>query len=142
MRAIRITSAFVLFTCIAGVLSAQGKSSSQYKVTESLDIAEVVSDFRVGFRLLTASSSPVRRQFVAYYDKERRMTVASRNLGSKDWAYQILPTSVGWDSHNYITMAVDREGHLHVSGNMHAVKLISISARKNRGTSRRSKDSQ
>jgi hypothetical protein len=51
MRAIRITSAFVLFTCIAGVLSVQGKSSSQYKVTESLDIAEVVSDFCVGFRL-------------------------------------------------------------------------------------------
>lgn len=36
----------------------------------------------------------------------------------------MLPTRVGWDSHNYIEMAADRDGYLHVSGNMHAVPLI------------------
>ena len=52
------------------------------------------------------------------------MTIASRALDSNKWQYQLLPTEVGWDSHNYVTMAVDRDGHLHVSGNMHCVQLI------------------
>ncbi|MBT8043718.1 MAG: BNR repeat-containing protein, partial [Verrucomicrobiae bacterium] len=43
---------------------------------------------------------------------------------SEVWQHQRLPTQVGWDSHNYVTMAVDRDGHLHVSGNMHVVPLI------------------
>ncbi len=105
---------------LAVIPLALGASASKYQVAETLDIAEVVSDFRVGFCLLTAGEI----QYAAYYDKERRMTVASRKLDSKQWTYQILPTEVGWDSHNYITMAVDSAGCLHVSGNMHAVKLI------------------
>lgn len=52
------------------------------------------------------------------------MVVASRELDSTDWVYQVLPTKVAWDSHNYVTMALDGVGHLHVSGNMHAVPLI------------------
>jgi hypothetical protein len=30
----------------------------------------------------------------------------------------------GWDSHNYLTMALDRDGCLHLSGNMHADPLV------------------
>jgi hypothetical protein len=120
MRAISIPNAILSLFCVVGALSAQDRHVSQYKVGEALDVAEVVSDFRVGFCLLTEG----RHQFAAYYDKDRSLTVASRTLDSKEWTYQNLPTRVGWDSHNYITMAVDRTGHLHVSGNMHAVKLI------------------
>ncbi|MCX7727319.1 MAG: BNR repeat-containing protein, partial [Chitinispirillaceae bacterium] len=35
-----------------------------------------------------------------------------------------LPTTTGWDSHNYIDMAIDDSGYLHISGNMHNTKLI------------------
>jgi hypothetical protein len=45
-------------------------------------------------------------------------------LPSKEWTRQVLPTSVKWDSHNYIAMAIDDDGQLHVSGNMHAVPLV------------------
>ncbi|MCP4786431.1 MAG: hypothetical protein GY903_31285 [Fuerstiella sp.] len=100
--------------------SADTNTAPQFRVEESFDISEVPSGFPVGFCLLTHTD----RQYVAYYDKERRMTVASRSLDSKQWQYQILPSNVGWDSHNYVTMAVDRDGHLHVSGNMHNVTLI------------------
>ncbi|MEK6247588.1 MAG: BNR repeat-containing protein, partial [Planctomycetales bacterium] len=93
---------------------------SQFKVEESLDIAEVPSGFPVRFCLLTAGKT----QYVAYYDQLRRMTVASRPLDSNKWTYQVLPSKVGWDSHNYITMAMDDDGYLHVSGNMHCVPLI------------------
>lgn len=93
---------------------------SPYRLEESLDIGRVPAGFRVGFDLLTAGE----RQYVAYYDHQRRMTVGSRLLDSDEWQYQVLPSKIGWDSHNYITMAVDDDGHLHVSGNMHCVKLI------------------
>jgi hypothetical protein len=35
-----------------------------------------------------------------------------------------LPSSLGWDSHNYVTLAVDHEGQIHLSGNMHCQPLV------------------
>ena len=93
---------------------------SRLQIEASWDIAEVPSDFPVGFCLLTEGG----RQYVAYYDRERSLTVAARTLDSSAWKYQVLPSRVGWDSHNYVTMAVDDDGHLHVSGNMHCVPLV------------------
>ena len=111
----------VIFSCSTdNCFSADTVSMPPYEIAETMEITEVPSGFPVGFSLLTAGTS----QYVAYYDKDHRMTVASRTLDSNKWQYQILPTAVGWDSHNYITMALDRDGHLHVSGNMHCVKLI------------------
>jgi len=95
-------------------------SNSRYVMVESRDIAQVPADFRVGFSLFTTPE----RQYVAYYDANRQMTVASRALDSSEWVYQVLPSKVGWDSHNYVTMAVDRDGHLHVSGNLHVNPLV------------------
>ena len=95
-------------------------AESQFVVAESMEIGEVPAGFPVRFCLLTDG----KRQYVAYYDQDHRMTVASRMVDSDKWVYKVLDTKVGWDSHNYITMAVDRDGQLHVSGNMHCVKLI------------------
>lgn len=63
-------------------------------------------------------------QYVAYYDANRQMTVASRPVGTDNWTHQPLGNDVGTDGHNSVTMAVDRDGQLHVSGNMHNVPLI------------------
>jgi hypothetical protein len=83
-------------------------------------IDEVWAGVLTGFDLLTYGN----KQFVAYYDKERYLTVASRIVGSELWQYKRLPTQIGWDGHNYITMAIDNNNDLHVAGNMHAVPLI------------------
>ena len=111
---------FKILACTASVAFPEGNAPSQFEVKKSLKIAEVPAGFPVGFSLLTTDDD----QYVAYYDKQRRMTVASRPLGSDEWKYQVLPTKVGWDSHNYITMALDNDGNLHVSGNMHCDPLI------------------
>lgn len=113
---------FSLVLSVGFMSSAFGKEhmSSQYTVEASWDIAEVPAGFPVGFCLLTAGDT----QYVAYYDKERRMTVASRRLAADEWTYQGLASVVGWDTHNYITMAIDDDEHLHVSGNMHGVPLV------------------
>ncbi len=90
------------------------------EIVDQLPIEKVWSGHPVGFSLLTVG----KRQFAAYYDAERRMTVAGRTLGLRKWTFKKLPTSVGWDSHNSIVMAVDRAGCLHVTGNMHVRPLL------------------
>ncbi|MFO1446748.1 MAG: BNR repeat-containing protein [Opitutaceae bacterium] len=73
--------------------------------------------------------------FIAYYDAERRMTIAGRPMESGTWT-RIHPegrpvprrdhpsNAVGWDSHNSLHLALDREGCLHLSGNLHGDPLI------------------
>jgi len=87
---------------------------------EKLDIEPVWSAHPTGFCLLTHAP----HQFVAYYDAQRRMAVAQRTLGSTNWIITKLPSTLGWDSHNYVTMVLDRDGFLHLSGNMHCVPLV------------------
>jgi hypothetical protein len=85
----------------------------------------------VSFALLTHGG----KQFVAYYDEERRITVAARDLASEEWttvhpeggpktAHQRASNVTGWDSHNYLRLAIDRDGCLHLSGNMHVDPLV------------------
>lgn len=62
--------------------------------------------------------------YVAYYDANRQLTVAQRPLNNPaHWVYHKVDTWLGWDSHNYIAMAVDRAGAVHVAGNMHVDPL-------------------
>jgi hypothetical protein len=90
------------------------------EVVERADVAPVWAGCPVGFALLTHSNC----QFLAYYSAERVMTLAQRGLGTNGWTFTELPSKLGWDSHNYVTMALDGAGHLHVSGNMHGVPLV------------------
>jgi hypothetical protein len=92
----------------------------EWVVSETHEISKVPAEFPVGFSLLGTPA----RQYVAYYDADRNMTVASRLPDSAEWIYQKLPSRIGWDSHNDVTMALDSAGHLHVSGNMHCVPLV------------------
>jgi len=87
---------------------------------EILDVTPVWSGHPVGFCLLTKGS----RQFAAFYDAERNMTVASRVLDSTEWLFVRLPEKLGWDSHNAVTMALDDDSRIHLTGNMHAVPLV------------------
>ena len=88
-------------------------------VGQVLDIDTVWSGHPVGFDLLT--SPP--HQYVAYYDADRHMVVAQRKLDETTWTHTRLPQRIGWDSHNYITLSLDREGYLHLAGNMHVHPL-------------------
>lgn len=96
-----------------------------------IPIGKAWAGHQVGFALLTHGN----RQFVAYYDEERRITVAGRELDSSTWTFvrpegrplvkaKRLSSVTGWDSHNYLTLAIDRDGCLHLSGNMHCDPLL------------------
>jgi hypothetical protein len=106
----------VLCLVFAALAAAAGPEAAP----DVFDVAPVWSGHPVRFALLTCGP----RQFVAFYDAERQMTVASRKTGEAGWHFVKLPTKVGWDSHNSIVMAADDEGLLHLSGNMHCAALI------------------
>ncbi len=91
-----------------------------WRLADRLDVENVPSWFPVGFSLLTHG----QRQYVAYYDVKHQFTVGVRTLDQRQWQFVKLDSKIGWDSHNYLTMAVDGNGDLHLSGNMHCVPLI------------------
>jgi hypothetical protein len=90
------------------------------RVTRVLEVAPVWSGHPVGFDLVTRGE----HQFIAFYDAQRRMTIASRTLPADRWQFQRLPSTLGWDSHNFVALAIDDEGYLHVAGNMHVSPLV------------------
>jgi hypothetical protein len=109
------------------VVGLQGKPSpaslgreATVEIVEALDVATVWSGHPVGFHLLTHRD----RQFAAFYDGERRLTIAARRLTEVRWELARLPTSLGWDSHNSVVMAIDADHQIHVSGNMHRAPLV------------------
>lgn len=96
---------------------------------DGLDVVNVDSVWSrhpAAFSLVTRGNL----QFVAYYDAARQLTVAQRTIGAPlpdggVWTTMRLGSLlVPCDSHNYVTMAIDSAGYLHVSGNMHGVPLV------------------
>lgn len=89
--------------------------------TELSAIDRVWSGHSARFALAVTAA----RITVAYYDANRQLTIASRLRGSgASWVYHKLDSWLGWDSHNYIAMAVDGAGQVHVSANMHGDPLV------------------
>ncbi|MFD1316400.1 BNR repeat-containing protein [Namhaeicola litoreus] len=94
--------------------------SLEVYITDSLFIDSVWAANRVSFDLQTIGN----KQYVAYYDKNRMMTVATRELGTRHWEKKTLSSKLVWDSHNYVVLGFDEMGFIHVSGNMHNVPLV------------------
>jgi hypothetical protein len=88
--------------------------------SEAID--RVWSGHSVRFALLVTGTQFV----IGYYDAERQLTVAARPIAGGAWTYRKLDTWNGWDSHNYIAMAEDGAGRIHIAANMHASPLTAF----------------
>jgi len=99
-------------------------------IVQVIEIDSVWSGHPVGFALFTGKN----RQYIAYYNADRHMVVGQRDLTESRFSLYVLPptfressggtsTVLGWDSHNYITMDIDKKGYIHLSGNMHVHPL-------------------
>jgi hypothetical protein len=63
--------------------------------------------------------------YIAYFDAQRRFTVARVDTATGAVAKKTLNSVFGgFDVHNFVTLAYDRQGYLHVSGNMHGAPLV------------------
>jgi hypothetical protein len=132
-----ISLIIVLFTSF-GVLAQKNakkpividETAQKETISQVIKIDEVWAGHPVGFCLLTHGN----RQYIAYYNADRNMVLGQRNLGDDQFELHVMPatsrethggtsTVIGWDSHNYVTLAVDKEGYIHLSGNMHVDPL-------------------
>ena len=104
--------------------------NNQEIIASSIKIDKVWAGHPVGFCLLTNGN----RQFIAYYNAERRLVVGQRNLSDPAFNLFILPpttretarstsTVLGWDSYNYVTFSFDKQGYIHLAANMHVHPL-------------------
>ena len=102
------------------------ETSKTESVDQVIEIDKVWAGHPVGFCLFTHGN----RQYIAYYNADRHMVVGQRDLDEKQFILHVMPptsretaggtsTVLGWDSHNYITIGIDKEGFIHLSGNMH-----------------------
>lgn len=128
----------VLFTATSGCsqndlsknMRIVDETSQSESVEQKIPIDKVWAGHPVGFCLLTNGN----RQYIAYYNASRNMVVGQRNLSDPEFSLTVLlatsretsegtSTVLGWDSHNSVTLGVDRDGYIHLSGNMHVNPL-------------------
>lgn len=111
----------LIFLCLLiAQLPAYAGERAFTAVKKSIPVGKVWTGSSPRFCLLTQGN----KQYVGYYGADKSLTIASRSLDSEKWTYKKLDDQIGWDSHNFIAMALDSEGQLHVSGNMHCSPLV------------------
>lgn len=70
------------------------------------------------------------QQFVAYYNDDRRVTIARRTLGEGAWEIfttaLVDPNSNATDGHNVITFGIDGNGIMHMCWGMHNHDLLYV----------------
>lgn len=93
--------------------------ASFLKARRSVYVDQVWTGARTMCPIITREGT----QYIAYYDANRQMTVASRPIDSDTWTKKKLDDKCMWDSHNFISIGIDQEGCIHVSGNMHVRAL-------------------
>ncbi len=98
------------------------------EAVEALDISELDNAW-AGMFVVMDLVTREDEQYVGYWNEDREMVIAHRTLGDTDedhseWAYNTLDENLLWDSHNYISLGLDRDGNLHVSGNMHNDPMV------------------
>jgi len=83
-------------------------------IEEQIDIAPVWSVHRAGPPELFTRDG---RQYVAYYDHDRFLTLAQRDLDSSQWQYHQFPVQMGWQTgaHAKLSLAIDRQGYIHIT---------------------------
>jgi hypothetical protein len=124
-----IILALVVFQCKVKKTSETTNNlanTSIPKIVNTIFIDSVWAANMVSFDLHTIGS----KQYVAYYDKNRMMTVATRDTSSNQWDKKTLSNKLHWDSHNYVVLGFDELGHIHVSGNMHGDPLVYFKSEK------------
>lgn len=107
-------------TALFSILMPVNAALQRYVTLDSLKVSNVWSGHPVDFAFIYRDGN----QYIGYYDTLRRMTIAVRSVNSRSIRYTNLPSTIGWDSHNYIAIALDSPGYIHVSGNMHSSPLV------------------
>jgi hypothetical protein len=95
-------------------LTSLGLVENYEEILKEIDVALVWSAHQIGSPDLITSDE---FQYVAYYDIDRYLTVASRQLGSENWTRYVFPVQMGWATggHARLSLALDRDGYIHIA---------------------------
>lgn len=106
---------FCMFlVCLFGPSWTMSAGSDKTGILKQIDVAPVWSVHRNGPpELLTRDGY----QYVAYYDYDRFLTIAQRELGSVEWQFYRFPVQMGWQTgaHAKLSLALDNQGFIHLS---------------------------
>lgn len=102
------------------------ETSRTESIEQVIPIDSVWAGHPVRFSLYTYGN----RQYIAYYNANRNTVVGQRDLDQSQFSLYVLPptyretsggtsTVLKWDSHNSLTLGIDKDGYIHLSGNMH-----------------------
>ena len=87
----------------------------------ALKVDQVWGGTAVRFSALESATSI----YAAYYDTDRWLSVSQIDkCTGQVKKVRLNSRFLGWDAHNYITMALDKEGRVHLAGNMHVSPLV------------------
>ena len=132
IKKMRIILIFISIFSFQFLTSAQNQlitideTKNKESIEQTIKIDKVWAGHPVGFSLYTYKN----RQYIAYYNANRNMVVGQRNLDEDNFHLHIMPptsrktaggtsTVLGWDSHNSVTIGIDKDGFIHLAGNMH-----------------------
>jgi hypothetical protein len=110
----RLSLVVLVSLLLFGCLPMRVADETPANILEQIDIAPVWSVHRAGPpELLTREG----HQYVAYFDHDRFLTVAQRELDSNQWKYHRFPVQMGWQtgSHAKLSLALDRQGYIHIT---------------------------
>jgi hypothetical protein len=119
-----LATIFILTSCASSSNKSNPESTQKSDfhkpvIVDKIEVDSVWAANGVGFDLQTVGN----KQFVAYFDRNRMMTAASREIGSTKWTKKTLPNKLMWDSHNSVKLGIDELGYIHISGNQHVHPL-------------------
>ena len=100
---------------------SKAETNVKQPLTEAID--HVWAGQRVWFDFVEQNNF----QMIAYYDSNRQMSVAMRKMrdvNGAPWSYHKVPSWLGWDAHNKVEVAFDKNGIIHLMGNLHGNKLV------------------
>lgn len=113
MAVISVMSAVAVL--VHGLAAAAPSEAKSYQVDEAWG----------GTRTSIGAVSVGPLVYVAYYNAGRELTVARLDTRSGATVRRNLPSVFGgWDAHNSIALAYDKQGFVHVAGNMHTTPLV------------------
>ncbi len=123
----RVLTQANVYNCIMN-MHPESRHQGRFNVGDEWNDQTIESVEEVGSAVADVAIRPTllrdgERLVLAYYDGSRRLTIADRTDERSDWTFQRVDSTVGWDSHNYIDLGIDRSGRLHIAGNMHASAL-------------------
>jgi hypothetical protein len=115
----------ISFVCICSFSPSSARESINLKLCKPFPTALSIDRVWGGTRVRFSAVETNLAIYIGYYDQDRWLAISKVEKCTGRISKVRLPSRfVGWDAHNFVTLALDKTGRVHVAGNMHASPLV------------------